>query len=162
MRSILRKLLGREQGPPKMLEPGTAAPEFSVKAHDGTTVALSALRGKKIVLWFFPKADTPGCTIEGNSFRDRYDQFTARGARILGCSFDDAADNKAFAEKFGYPFPLLCDTTRTVGLAYGACDSASARNARRITYVIDEHGRIAHALPKVDPTTHIAQVLSLL
>jgi len=145
-----------------MLAAGSKAPEFNVKAHDGSTVSLGSLRGKKIVLWFFPKADTPGCTVEGSSFRDHYAGFRERGAQVLGCSFDTAADNKAFADKYGFPFPLLCDTSRSVGLAYGACRDASAKHARRITYVIDEEGRIAHALPDVDPTTHIAKVLALL
>jgi len=144
-----------------MLAAGTPAPEFDLKAHDGSRVRLSSLRGKKIVLWFFPKADTPGCTMQGSSFRDHHGDFTSRGVQILGCSFDTVADNKAFADKFGFPFPLLCDTTREVGLAYGACSTTSAKNARRITYVIDENGVIAHALPDVDPTTHIARVLAL-
>lgn len=80
---------------------------------------------------------------------------------ILGASFDDRAANKAFAEKFSYPFALLCDTDRTLGLAYGACDSADAKHAKRITYVIDEGGIIRHVLAKVDPTTHTDQIWAL-
>lgn len=80
---------------------------------------------------------------------------------ILGASFDDQAANRAFAEKFGYPFPLLCDTDRRLGMAYGACDSPDAGYARRISYVIDESGVIRHVLPKVDPASHTAEVLAL-
>ena len=80
---------------------------------------------------------------------------------ILGCSFDTVDDNKAFADKFGYPFALLCDTDRKIGLAYGACDNPSAGYAKRISYVIDEKGIITHVMPKVDPTTHTARVLQM-
>lgn len=80
---------------------------------------------------------------------------------ILGCSFDSVSDNKAFADKFGYPFALLCDTDRKIGLAYGACDEADAGYAKRISYVIDEKGVITHTMPKIDPTTHTAKVLAM-
>jgi peroxiredoxin Q/BCP len=81
--------------------------------------------------------------------------------QILGCSFDTVAENKAFAEKFGYRFPLLCDTNRKIGIAYGAADKADAGFARRITYVIDETGVITHALAKVNPQTHTDEVLAM-
>lgn len=80
---------------------------------------------------------------------------------ILGCSFDSVADNAAFADKLGYPFALLCDTGRKIGMAYGACETPDAGYAKRITYVIDDKGIITHALPKVDPTTHTAKVLQM-
>ena len=163
VKSVLRRILGRDSGEPaKLLEPGAAAPDFSVTAHDGSTVRLRDLRGRTVVLWFFPKADTPGCTTQGCGLRDRHPDFEPLGAVILGASFDPPAANRAFAEKFGYPFLLLCDTDRSLGLAYGACDRPDAGHARRITYVIDPQGRIAHVLPKVDPATHTALVLSLL
>ena len=81
---------------------------------------------------------------------------------ILGASFDTVEENRAFAEKFGYPFRLLCDTKREIGMAYGACDSVQAGNARRISYVIDPQGTIAHAFPKVDTKSHPRAVLELL
>ena len=164
MSSLLRKVIGKLTGgspPPKLLEVGSTAPHFRVPAHDGTMVALSALRGRKVVLWFYPKADTPGCTIEGKGFCSAHADFEARGVTILGVSFDDRAANAAFAAKFGFPYPLLCDTGREIGMAYGACDSPDAKHARRITYVIDEQGTIRHALPNVDPATHTAEVLAL-
>jgi len=164
MSSLLRKVIGKLTGgppPPKLLEVGSAAPDFRVEAHDGSVVTLSGLRGRQIVLWFYPKADTPGCTIEGKGFCSAHADFDARGVSILGVSFDDRSANAAFAAKFGFPYPLLCDTRREIGMAYGACDSPDAKHARRITYVIDERGTIRHALANVDPATHIAEVLAL-
>ncbi len=162
MAGFLKKLLRGEPAPPKMLEVGSTAPDFSVRAHDGTTVRLSELRGKKVVLWFYPKADTPGCTIEGKGLCAAHGDFESRGAVVLGVSFDDEAANRAFAEKFGFPYRLLCDTDRRLGMAYGACDDAGAKHARRISYLIDESGVIRHAQPKVDPATHTAEMLALL
>jgi peroxiredoxin Q/BCP len=144
-----------------MLEVGTPAPDFRVQAHDGRTVSLGDLRGRKVVLWFYPKADTPGCTVEGKGFCSSHGEFERRGVTILGVSFDDRAANQAFADKFGFPYPLLCDTERKIGMAYGACDSPDAKHAKRITYVIDENGVIRHALAKVDPPTHTAEILAL-
>ncbi|MFN7133963.1 MAG: peroxiredoxin, partial [Myxococcales bacterium] len=112
-----------------------------------------------VVLWFFPKADTPGCTAEGCSFRDLKAEFEKKNAVILGASFDTAAENRAFAEKFHFNFPLLCDTDRALGLAYGAADSRDAPNARRIGVVIDPEGKIKEYLPKVDARTYPTDVL---
>jgi thioredoxin-dependent peroxiredoxin len=160
MAGILRRLFS-SSGQPKLLEVGSPAPDFRVEAHDGRTTTLSGLRGRKIILWFYPKADTPGCTIEGKGLCAEYAKFAELGVEILGVSFDDRQANKAFAEKFGFPYPLLCDTRREIGMAYGACDSPSAKHARRISYVIDEAGIIRHVLPKVDPETHTAEMLAL-
>ncbi|RMF25206.1 MAG: hypothetical protein D6760_01505 [Deltaproteobacteria bacterium] len=99
--------------------------------------------------------------MEGNGFRDRIREFEEKNVQILGCSFDTVEENRAFAEKRGYTFPLLCDTEREVGLAYAACDEKDAGFARRISYVIDEQGKIAHALPKVNPATHTKEMLAL-
>jgi peroxiredoxin Q/BCP len=93
--------------------------------------------------------------VQGNGFRDE-------SVQIVGVSVDSVDDNAAFAAKFGYDFPLLSDCDRAISLAYGACGSAADRFARRITYLIDEQGRITHALDKVHPTTHTATVLDLL
>lgn len=134
-----------------LLAPGTVAPPFEVRDHEGRTVRLSDFAGRRVVLWFYPKADTPGCTLEGCGFRDRIRAYEAAGAAVLGISFDTQAENKAFAEKFGYTFPLLCDTDRKVGLAYGACASAKERFAARVTYVIGTDGRIEQAMLTRDP-----------
>jgi peroxiredoxin Q/BCP len=164
MSGLLRRLMsaGRAtSAPPKMLDAGAAAPGFRVKAHTGETVALGDFRGRKVVLWFYPKADTPGCTVEGKGFCSAHAELDSHGVTILGVSFDDEAANRAFAAKFGFPYPLLCDTDRRIGMAYGACDDASAKHARRISYLIDESGRISHAFAKVDPGTHTAEILAL-
>lgn len=142
---------------PTMLEVGTEAPEFTAKAHDGSTVRLSDFRGKKVLLWFYPKADTPGCTAEGCSLRDRFAEFDPDKIQVLGVSFDTVDDNRKFAEKFGFPYLLLCDPEAKIGAAYGAGDSGFAS---RISYIIDEQGRIAHALPNVNPKTHTDEVLA--
>ncbi len=139
---------------PKLLKPGTPAPDFAVQDHAGKTVRLADLRGKRVLLWFYPKADTPGCTIEGKGLRDRASQL-AGDQLILGVSFDTVKDNCAFAEKFGFPYRLLCDTKREIGLAYGACTSADARHPERITYVIDKDGVIEWAEKVTDIEAHV-------
>ena len=91
--------------------------------------------------------------------RDHADRLDAEGLHVLGISFDSVEENRAFAEKFDFPFGLLCDVDRSVGIAYGAADAPEAGYAKRISYVIGEDGRILHAYPKVDPNTHLEQVL---
>ena len=100
--------------------------------------------------------------MEGCGFRDLHGDYQSKGVQILGVSFDTVADNRAFAEKFQYPFPLLCDVKREIGLAYGACDTADAEYARRITYVVGPDGKIAQAHPKVTPASHPKTLLSSL
>ncbi|HLU40685.1 MAG TPA: peroxiredoxin [Planctomycetota bacterium] len=143
-----------------MLTPGTPAPDFAVEDESGSLHRLSDYRGRTLVLWFYPKADTPGCTAEGCGFRDRTPQFAAKGIAILGASFDDAAANRSFKEKFAFPFPLLCDTTRALGLAYGACDDANAKHARRISVVVGPDGNVLKVYDQVDARNHPAQVLA--
>lgn len=145
-----------------ILNVGDVAPDFLVKDHLNRDTTIRQFRGKMVVLWFFPKADTPGCTAEGCGFRDLLTQFQKHGVEILGCSFDTVEENAAFAKKFNYPFPLLCDVDREIGLAYGACDEPNAGYADRITYVIDEDGFIAHAWGHVEARTHAAKVLETL
>ncbi len=91
--------------------------------------------------------------------RDRVDEVKAKGLTVLGVSFDSVEDNRAFAEKFDFPYPLLCDTDKAMGITYGAADDASAGYAKRISYVIDEEGVILLAYPKVDPKTHLDEIL---
>jgi thioredoxin-dependent peroxiredoxin len=143
-----------------MLNVGDQAPDFTVKAHTGEDISLSDFKGRRVVLWFYPKADTPGCTAEGCGFRDRQAIYAEKNAQILGVSFDTVEENKAFAEKFGFTFPLLCDTEREIGLAYGACDSKDAGYAKRISYVIDEEGRIAQAIEQVNAREHPEELLA--
>ena len=98
----------------------------------------------------------------GSGFRDLTPEYEKKNAQILGVSFDNVADNRKFAEKFDFPFPLLCDTERKIGLAYGAAESPKDEYARRIAYVIDENGKIAQAHPKVDPATYPREQLASL
>src|SRR4051794_11129187 len=133
-----------------MLQVGDKAPSFSVQDHTGKTLSLGSLQGKKVVLWFYPKADTPGCTAEGCGFRDRQALFHEKNAVLLGVSFDTVAENAAFARKFGFEFPLLCDTKRDIGMAYGACASVTDKNAKRIAYVIGTDGKIEKVYSKVE------------
>jgi thioredoxin-dependent peroxiredoxin len=137
-----------------MLQPGTDAPEFSVKDHNGNTVNLKNSRGKKVVLWFYPKADTPGCTMEGKGFRDDFKIFEEKNVQIYGVSLDNEADNKAFAEKFSFPYPLLCDVDRKIALDYHAVKSPEDQYANRISYVIGKDGKILESIESVDTQTH--------
>ena len=145
-----------------MLNIGDKAPDFSVQTHIGKTVSLKDFAGKTIVLWFYPKADTPGCTAEGCAFRDRNAKFHAKNAVLLGVSFDTVDENRKFATKFGFEFPLLCDTKRQLGVAYGACKSPTDKNASRIAYVIDGKGVVTQAYPKVDAANFPETILGTL
>lgn len=145
-----------------MLTKGSKAPDFSSSDHKGNKVSLSDFRGKKVILWFYPKANTPGCTAEGCSFRDLSSEFAQKNAVILGVSFDSAKANASFHEKFEFTFPLLCDTERTLGMAYGACESKDASSAKRIGVVIDEKGIVSAYYDKVSAKTWPTEVLATL
>lgn len=145
-----------------MLNVGDEAPDFEVSDHLGRKVSLHDLRGRKVVLWFYPKADTPGCTAEGCSFRDLNAEYEAKNVTILGVSFDDVDANARFVEKFNFPFRLLCDTDRKIGIAYGAAETPKDEYAKRIAYVIDENGRIAEAHAKVDARSYPTEQLKTL
>ena len=137
-----------------MLQPGADAPEFSVNDHNGNKINLKDFLGKKIVLWFYPKADTPGCTMEGQGFRDDFKKFQQKDIQIFGVSLDNENDNKAFAEKFSFPYPLLCDVNREVALSYHAVNSKEDQYAARISYVIGEDGKILESIENVDTKNH--------
>lgn len=145
-----------------MLKSGEMAPDFTVKDTHGKDVTLSGLRGKNVVLWFYPKADTPGCTAEGCAFRDLKGDFAKKNAEIFGVSVDPPTDNAAFASKFGFNFPLLCDTDRKVAMAYGAADSKEAATARRAAVIIDPEGKVKHYFPKVSAQEFPKEALGLL
>jgi peroxiredoxin Q/BCP len=132
-----------------MLKAGDKAPEFTATDHTGRSVSLSDYRGKTLVLWFYPNADTPGCTAVGCAFRDLKKEYEQKNAAILGVSFDTQAENAAFAQKFHFDFPLLCDTDRKLGVAYGAAEDAKAANAKRIGVIIAPDGMVKEWLPKV-------------
>lgn len=143
-----------------MLKAGDPAPDFTLPADDGSVFKLSSLRGRRVLLWFFPEADTPGCSLEGRGLRDHREYFEQSAIEVVGVSFDSVADNAAFARKHSFGFRLLSDATHEVALAYGACESLKARHPERISFLIDADSRIERAYDKVDPRDHAAQVLA--
>jgi len=150
-----------------MLETGAPAPDFTLPDQDGSPVTLSSLKGKPVVLYFYPKADTPGCTTQACSVRDHSDAYAAHGAVVLGVSPDPVARVKAFHDKHAMNFTLLADADHAVAERYGAWVEKS-RNGRtcwgvqRSTFVIASDGTVAHVLPEVSPKTHDAEVLKVL
>lgn len=144
-----------------MIEEGNPAPDFELHADDGRTVKLSDLRGKPVVLYFYPKDDTPGCTAQACGIRDSWGEFQARGAEVLGISADDETSHQAFREKYSLPFTLLADPDKQAGEAYGVLQEDRPTFARS-TFVIDAEGNVAKAMREVDPTTHADEVLAAL
>lgn len=138
---------------------GKKAPDFTAATDGGRKLKLSDLRGKPVVLYFYPKDDTPGCTTEACSFRDDISLLTGLGAQVVGISIDDTASHKAFAEKYHLPFPLLADSTAAVARQYGALsDWLVVRMAKRYSFIIDPAGRIAKVYLSVDPTRHSREI----
>jgi len=150
-----------------MVEENEFAPDFTLPSDQGEEVTLSAFRGRKVVLYFYPKDDTPGCTKEACSFRDDYAQFTMKGAVVIGVSPDAGQSHQKFRSKFGLPFYLLSDVDHAVASLYGAWGpkqmyGKTYEGILRTTFVIDEQGRIAHIFRKVQPEGHAQQVLAVL
>jgi peroxiredoxin Q/BCP len=150
-------------------KPGEMAPDFAGATTDGTKVRLGDFRGKKLVLYFYPMDDTPGCTAQACSLRDHNAEIASKGAAILGVSTQDIASHQRFAAKHRLNFPLLADTDRAVARAYGTIGGGLGGALRgmlgmaeRVTFVIDEAGRIAHVIDHVDTGDHAEQVLALL
>jgi thioredoxin-dependent peroxiredoxin len=150
-----------------MLEAGDSAPDFTLPDQDGNDVVLSELRGQPVVLYFYPRADTPGCTIQACGVRDRRADYEATGARVLGVSPDSVEDVKKFADKFDLDFTLLADADHAVAGAYGTWGEKSMygrtyMGVARSTFIIDADGVVTHVIPKASPKTHDEQVLALL
>ncbi|MFO0931402.1 MAG: peroxiredoxin [Planctomycetota bacterium] len=145
-----------------MLKIGDAIPDIRLKDQHGKERSFREFAGKRVVLWYFPKADTPGCTLEGCGFRDQHDAYTKKGVVVLGISFDTPAENKAFAEKFHFPFDMLCDTERALGLALGVATDAKAQWAKRNTFVIGPTGTLEQIIDKVDVKSHPVELLKSL
>ncbi len=150
-----------------MLEIGEQAPDFELPDQDGNPVRLSDLRGQPIVLYFYPRADTPGCTTQACGIRDHRADYAAAGARVLGVSPDPVEAIAKFATKHSLDFTLLADADHAVADAYGTWTEKSNYGKRywgvqRATFVIGADGRIAHVIPKASPKTHDEQVLAAL
>jgi peroxiredoxin Q/BCP len=150
-----------------MLETGQTAPDFELLDQDGETVRLSDLRGRRVVLYFYPKADTPGCTTQACSVRDHSDDYEAANAVVLGVSPDPVKKVKAFHDKFDMNFTLLADADHAVAETYGVWAEKSMYGRTywgnlRATFVIDEEGIVRHVIPKVSPKTHDDEVLAAL
>lgn len=146
-------------------EPGSKAPAFSGETQDGTTVSLKEFLGKPVVLFFYPKDDTPGCTTEACSFRDEYAALKGAGAAVLGISPDSAKSHAKFAEKHALPYPLVADPEKKIVQAYGVWGEKSLYGRKymgvaRTTFVIDAKGRIAHVFERVKPLGHAREVVA--
>lgn len=140
-----------------MLKVGDQAPEFILKDEQGNNRLLKEYRGKWVVVYFYPKDDTPGCTKEACGIRDSFHAFTKAGITVLGVSKDTPESHAKFKEKYSLPFTLLADTEKHMIVAYGA---SRGYMTARITYIIDPEGKIAKAYSKVTPADHAAEILS--
>jgi thioredoxin-dependent peroxiredoxin len=150
-----------------MLQENEFAPDFTLRSDEGAEITLSAFRGKKVVLYFYPKDDTPGCTKEACSFRDDYSLFTMKGAVVIGVSPDESASHQKFRAKFGLPFYLLSDPEHRVAEMYGAWGEKTMYGKTymgilRSTFVISAEGKIIKVFLKVKPEGHAQEVLAYL
>ena len=149
------------------LKEGDAAPDFSAATNGGGRVALADFKGKNVVLYFYPRDDTPGCTREACAFRDHFAEFKKRGAVVLGVSTDPVRSHDKFAEKFKLPFTLLSDEDKTIVTAYGVWAEKSFMGRKylgthRVTFLIGPDGRVKKIWPQVKPDEHAAEVLAVL
>ena len=147
-----------------MLKEGTTAPDFTLKDANGEAVRLKDLRGQKVVLYFYPKDDTPGCTKEACSFRDAFAGYKKRNIKVLGVSLDSEASHKKFATKYKLPFTLLADPDHAIADAYGVYGQKkfmgrTYMGVKRMTFLIDEKGKVKKVFEKVKPEEHGQEVL---
>jgi peroxiredoxin Q/BCP len=149
------------------LKEGDVAPEFSAVTNGGGRVALADLKGKNVILYFYPKDNTPGCTREACAFRDQFAEFNKRGAVVLGVSTDPVKSHNGFVEKFKLPFNLLADEDKQIVTAYGVWGEKSFLGRKylgthRVTFLIGPNGRIKKIWPQVKPEEHAVEVLAAL
>lgn len=147
-----------------MPKEGSVAPNFAAKDANGETVRLKDLRGQKVVLYFYPKDDTPGCTKEACSFRDSFADFKKRDIKVLGVSIDSEGSHKKFAAKYKLPFTLLADPDHSIADAYGVYGEKKFMGrtylgVKRVTFLIDEKGKVKKVFEKVKPEEHAREVL---
>ncbi len=153
--------------PTAILKEGVQAPLISASDQDGKLVTLEEYRGRKVVLYFYPKDDTPGCTKEACAFRDNFPKFNTAGVDVLGISIDDEGKHKKFAEKYNLPFRLVSDPDKKIVEAYGVWGlkkfmGREYMGTSRVTYLIDEQGVIEKVWPKVNPAQHAQELLDYL
>jgi len=146
---------------------GDKAPDFTAKDQNGKTVSLSDFKGKNIILYFYPKDDTPGCTAEACSFRDNYQSLLSKGFAVIGVSTDDEKSHKKFETKYSLPFPLIADTDRHIVEAYGLWVEKNMYGKKymgtaRTTFLIDANGIITKVIDKVDTKNSSQQVIDML
>jgi peroxiredoxin Q/BCP len=147
------------------LQPGDPAPEFTAITQDGTTISMAELRGRHVVLYFYPRDDTPGCTREACGFRDSFSEFTKKGAVVLGVSTDSAKAHAKFAAKYKLPFSLLVDEDKRIVSAYGVWGEKrfmgrKYQGTHRVTFLIGPDGKIKQVWPGVKPDEHAEEALS--
>ena len=152
---------------PTALREGDPAPDFTLTSDSGDAITLSSLRGSPVILYFYPKDDTPGCTRQACGFRDLYEEFEERGAVVLGVSTDDAETHRKFKAKYALPFALLADTEHEAADAYGVWGERTYRGrsytgVNRSTFVVDAGGRISSAMYGVKPDDNPSEVLDAL
>jgi thioredoxin-dependent peroxiredoxin len=150
-----------------LLAVGTRAPEFRTTDQNGTMRSLSDFKGTKVILYFYPKDNTPGCTKEACAFRDHFAAFRQLGVEILGVSIDSEKSHQSFVQKYALPFTLLADTDKRLVETYGVWGEKSLYGKKymgtnRVTYLIDEAGTIAAVFPKVRPDKHVEEILAVL
>jgi peroxiredoxin Q/BCP len=157
---LLRPRIARAE----ILKEGDLAPPITTQMVAGDQISpfsLTDYRGKRVILYFYPKDDTPGCTKEACAFRDGFARFQTAGLTVLGCSVDNSDAHRKFIKKYNLPFPLLLDPDRKIATSYGAANGIPILGLdKRITYVIDEEGRILKVYPNVDPSIHANQILA--
>ncbi len=136
-----------------MIATGQPAPDFEAPDQNGTAFRLSTLRGAPVVLYFYPQADTPGCTIESKGFQKHLAEFGAQGVRVVGVSTDDCPAQKAFASKYGLAFPLIADSSKAVAHEYGVLGPRG--KARRVTFLIDREGTVVEVVDGSAPDPHV-------
>ena len=145
--------------PAVAIEPGQIAPDFSVKNQDGKTIKLSELKGKPVLMYFYPKDDTPGCTKEACNFRDEFAKFKKLGAVVLGVSRQDEKSHQAFRQKYSIPFDLLVDNDGSLAKSYGITVIPGVGFHMRQSILIGRDGKVAKFYPSVNPATHTEEVL---
>lgn len=148
------------------LQIGDNAPDFTGKDQDGKQITLSAYKGKKVILYFYPKDQTPGCTAEACNLRDNISALSDDGYEVLGVSTDDVASHKEFQQKYNLPFSLVADTDKSINEKYGVWvekerDGKKFMGTARVTFIIDEKGVITNIIDKVDTKEHASQILKL-